>query len=443
MRITVVGLGHLGAVAAGGLATAGHKVTGVDVDYRLIDLLRAGKAPLHEPGLETWLRTAADKGDLRFIHRDEVAEPLGDVALIAAGTPSNVNGSADLLQVRSAIDWIKSRRPRNLVVAMKSTVPPGVGQTILQQDLKGLGVNYVANPEFIREGSALEDWQLPDRIVVGTEPGDERSVEVVREMYSAVNAPYLLTDITSAEMIKYASNGFLATRISFINEIASLCDRVGASVDAVSKGIAMDARTGSQIHAGIGYGGSCLPKDIRVLNRIALENGLDAPLLRSVVAVNDRQRLLPLEMLRRRFGETIAGLNVGVLGLAFKPGTNDVRDAPSLALIKALVNDGAMVRAFDPQANESAKGLLPSTVEFADSPAAASHGAQALVLLTEWADIVKADWKTIAKGMPYPKFVFDGRNALDPAVMVHLGFEYTGVGRGDAGTLNDGTRLAG
>ena len=443
MRITVVGLGHLGAVAAGGLATAGHKVTGVDVDYRLIDLLRAGKAPFHEPGLETWLRTAADKGDLRFLHRDEVAEPLGDVALIAAGTPSNVNGSADMLQVRSAIDWIKSRRPRNLVVAMKSTVPPGVGQTILQQDLKGLGVNYVANPEFIREGSALEDWQLPDRIVVGTEPGDERSVEVVREMYSAVNAPYLLTDITSAEMIKYASNGFLATRISFINEIASLCDRVGASVDAVSKGIAMDARTGSQIHAGIGYGGSCLPKDIRVLNRIALENGLDALLLRSVVAVNDRQRLLPLEMLRRRFGETIAGLNVGVLGLAFKPGTNDVRDAPSLALIKALVNDGAMVRAFDPQANESAKGLLPSTVEFADSPAAASHGAQALVLLTEWADIVKADWKTIAKGMRYPKFVFDGRNALDPAVIVHLGFEYTGVGRGDAGTLNDGTRLAG
>jgi UDPglucose 6-dehydrogenase len=326
---------------------------------------------------------------------------------------------------------------------MKSTVPPGVGQTILQQDLKGLGVNYVANPEFIREGRALEDWQLPDRIVVGTEPGDERSVEAVREMYSTVNAPYLLTDITSAEMIKYASNGFLATRISFINEIASLCDRVGASVDAVSKGIAMDARTGSQIHAGIGYGGSCLPKDIRVLNRIALENELDAPLLRSVVEVNDRQRLLPLEMLRRRFGETIAGLNVGVLGLAFKPGTNDVRDAPSLTLIKALVNDGAMVRAFDPQANESAKGLLPSTVEFADSPAAASHGAQALVLLTEWADIVNADWKTIAKGMRYPKFVFDGRNALDPAVMVHLGFEYTGVGRGDAGTLNDGTRLAG
>ena len=432
MKITVVGLGHLGAVAAAGLAMAGHKVIGVDIDSSRIESLRSGRAPFHEPGLETWVRTGVDKGHLRFFHRDEVAQPLGDVALIAAGTPSSANGSADLGQVQSAMAWIKSFSPQDMVVVMKSTVPPGTGRTILREDLKGTKVSYVTNPEFIREGRALADWQSPDRIVVGTEAGDGRSVEVVKEMYSGVNAPYLVTDITSAEMIKYASNGLQATRISFINEIASLCDLVGASVEAVSEGLALDARNGSQIHAGVGYGGSCLPKDIRALDHIARKNGVDAALLRAVVTVNNRQRLLPLHTLRRRFCGDLAGLDVGVLGLAFKPGTNDVRDAPSLDLIKALVYEGAKVRAFDPQANEPAHGLLPPCVDFVDHPMAAARGAQALVLLTEWADIVEADWKAIAKDMRCPKFVFDGRNALEPAVMARLGFEYTGVGRGQA-----------
>lgn len=409
---------------------AGHQVTGVDIDGRRIQKLRSGEAPLYEPGLETWVRSGVDQGNLRFFHLDEFAGPLGDVVLIATGTPATGDGSADLRQVRVALAWIKGLKPENLVLVMKSTVPPGTGRTVLQQELKGMDVQYVANPEFLREGRALADWKSPDRIVVGAETGAGRSVAVVKEMYSGVRAPYLVTDITSAEMIKYASNAFLATRISFINEIASLCDQVGASVDAVSSGLAMDTRTGSKIHAGVGYGGSCFPKDVRALDYLALASGVNVDLLRSVISINNRQRLLPLHTLRARFPGAVAGLHVGILGLAFKPDTSDVRDAASLDLIRALVDEGVKVRAFDPQANEPARDLLPSTVNFVDGPAEAAQGAQALVLLTEWTEIVEADWKQMAALMCPPKFLFDGRNALEPGAMAELGFEYTGVGRG-------------
>ena len=429
LKITVVGLGHLGTVAAGGLAMAGHQVTGVDINHRHIALLESGKTPFHEPGLETWIRKGTEKGRLRFFHRDEIAGPLGDVALIATGTPPNGNGSPDLRQVQAALRWVKSRRPGNLAVVMKSTVPPGTGQAILREELKGTDIRYVANPEFLREGRALEDWEFPCRIVVGIESGDEQSLDLVAEMYSGTEAPYLVTDITSAEMVKYASNAFLATRISFINEIASLCDQVGASVGSVSTGLAMDARMGSRIHAGIGYGGSCLPKDVNALSHLASAKGVDADLLTAVTAVNQRQRLLPLLTLRGRFPKGLAGLQVGVLGLAYKPGTDDVREAASLDLIRALVEEGVQVRAFDPRANRTARGLLPATVDFVDRPEEAARGSQALALLTEWPEIVDADWGTMARDMEPPRFLFDGRNALDAGLMARLGFDYKGVGR--------------
>ena len=328
-----------------------------------IDALGAGRVPLYEPGLEERVAAAVEKGLLRFLHRDEVAEDVGDAALIATGTPPTHGGAADLRQVSAAVQWVASTRPRDAVIVMKSTVPPGTGLRLLDQELKGSAVRYVSNPEFLREGRALQDWTSPDRIVIGVEPGDGRSVEIVTAMYDGIDAPHMVTDITSAEMIKYASNAFLATRISFINEIALLCGAVGASIDAVSQGLAMDSRTGGRIHAGVGYGGSCFPKDVRALDHLALTSDANVDLLRSVINTNNRQRLLPLHALRRRFQGSLSGLRVGILGLAFKPETDDVRDAPALDLVRALAGEGADIHAFDPQAMEAARSVLPASVE--------------------------------------------------------------------------------
>ena len=443
MKITVFGLGHLGTVAAGGLAAVGHDVTGLDIDEHKVQALRANRMHIYEPELRECVSSGVDSGNLRFCRMDEFTGPLGQVAVIATGTPATPSGEADLAQVRSALAWIKSRRPVDLTVVMKSTVPPGSGSRFVHQDLKGTGACYVSNPEFLREGRALQDWFFPDRIVVGADATSSEGVNAVRSMYSGIEAPWLQTDITSAEMIKYANNALLATRISFINEMASLCDEVGASIDAVSDGLVLDGRTGDRIHAGVGYGGSCFPKDILALQHLAAETGLELDLLQAVTAINLRQRRLPLELIRSKFNGDLAGIQVGVLGLAFKPGTNDVRDAVSLDLVNDLVRHGARVRAFDPQANESARRLLPSAVDFVDSPEETAAGAQALVLLTEWAEIVEADWASMAAATHFPRFLIDGRNALDAALMSRFGFDYAGVGRGNAGqsTIRSGCTL--
>ena len=429
MNITVIGLGYVGTVAAAGLASAGHDVLGIDIDRKRVELLSDGTVPIYEPGLGERVATGLANCRLRFLHRDDATGPVGDAVLVATGTPPTEAGAADLRQVRSALEWVKSRQSDDLVVVMKSTVPPGTGQRIIDRDLTGSGLSYISNPEFLREGRAVDDWDSPDRIVIGAGPGDGRSVRVVKEMHSGIDAPYLVTDVTSAEMIKYASNAFLATRISFINEMALLCDRVGASIDAVSEGLAMDARTGVRIYAGVGYGGSCFPKDVRALDYLALNSGVSVDLLRSVININNRQRLLPLFALRERFNGNLAGLRVGVLGLAFKPDTDDVRDAPSLDLIKALEDEGARVRAYDPQAIETARPHLPPAVELVDDPLEVADRAQALVLVTEWDQVVNADWNGIARCMRPPRFVYDGRNALDAKSMERLGFEYAAVGR--------------
>lgn len=431
MRITVLGLGHLGTAAAAGLAITGHKVTGVDVDRQRIQMLKSQRLFMYEPGLSAWIKWGQQKGNLRFIHQDEMKGAIGDIVLIATGTPPMTNGAPDLRQVWSALGWIKRFDLRGVVVVMKSTVPPGTGRTIMQRVLQGTGASYVSNPEFLREGQALEDWQSPYRIVIGAEPSDMRSVETVKEMHSGIDAPFLVTDVTSAEMIKYASNAFLATRISFMNEIAALCDEVGGSIDAVTRGVFMDARTGSMVKAGVGYGGSCFPKDIRALNHVAEARGLELKLLKSVVWVNDRQRRLPVEALTARFGGDLSGVTVGILGLAFKPNTDDVREAASLTTIDELILRGARVQAFDPRATEPARAVLPPSVLFMDSVEQACLGAHAAVLLTEWDEFPRADWESISRYMLLPKFIFDGRNILDPAEMARMGFKYRGVGRGE------------
>ena len=430
MKITVLGLGHLGTVATAGLAMADHQVTGVDIDWGRVEALRLGKPFLYEPGLGAWLKWGLQKGNLRFLHRDEMDAALGDVVLITTGTPPTESGAPDLSQVWTALTWLKTFDLREVVVVMKSTVPPGTGQTILDQKLRGTGARYASNPEFLREGQALEDWQSPDRFVVGIEAGDRRSVEIIKRMHSGIAAPYLITDVSSAEMIKYASNAFLATRISFINEIASVCDQVGASIDAVSKGLFMDTRAGSVVRAGIGYGGSCFPKDVRALDYLALTSGVELKLLKSVIHVNNHQRLLPLQALRARLGEDMSGLTIGVLGLAFKPNTDDVREAASLELIESLTRRGADVRAFDPQANEAARAVLSLPIVFANSTSEACVGAHAVAVLTEWAEIVESDWQGIAAHMRPPRLLFDGRNVLEPESMMRMGFEYKAVGRG-------------
>ena len=432
MKITVIGLGRLGTVAAGGLVAEGHGVTGLDVDVRRVQALQDGRVPFYEPGLQKCLSAALATGNLRFLQSEDFDGCLGDIALIATGTPTTTSGEADLSQVRAALAWVRDQEPRGLVLLMKSTVPPGSGLDFLRRDLKGLAVDYIANPEFLREGRALQDWKFPERIVLGADSCSEKAVSTVRKMYSGIEAPFLVTDITSAEMIKYANNAFLATRISFMNEMASFCDAVGASVDAVSEGLALDGRTGNRIHAGVGYGGSCLPKDIRALKHMARSAGVEAGLLRAVAMVNYRQRQLPLKKLDARFGGRLEGLRVGVLGLAFKPGTDDVREAASLELIRGLVERGAKVRAFDPQASASARKCLPLNVDLVHAAEDTATSAQALLLLTEWEEIVQADWPAMASQMRPPRFVFDGRNALDTTLMARHGFEYVGVGRGDA-----------
>ena len=433
MDITVIGLGYVGTVAAASLAAAGHRVLGVDIDLDRTTLMQSGNIPFYEPGLGEIIHSAVATGCLRFAHRDEVEGPLGDVALIATGTPQTEGGAADLNQVRSAVSWIKPRRGDNTVVVMKSTVPPGTGQRIIEHELRGEELPYVSNPEFLREGQAVEDWRSPDRIVVGANPENTQAIATVKAMHKGIDAPYIITDITSAEMIKYASNAFLATRISFINEIASLCDRVGASIDAVSDGMAMDPRTGGRIFAGVGYGGSCFPKDVRALDHLGLTSGANVELLRSVININNRQRLLPLYALRERFDANMAGLRVAVLGLAFKPNTDDIRDAPSLDLIRALVDEGSIVSAYDPEAMAAAQPHLPPVVSLTENALEAANQAQAIVLITEWQQFVHADWRDIARSMRPPRFVFDGRNALDAGEMQRLGFEYIGVGRNGPG----------
>ena len=422
----------MGIVSATGFARSGHEVLATDVDHFRVQALGAGECGRFEPGLMDRLKDTLKAGSIKFMHCDEVDGNLGGVALIAVGTPAGDGYAPDLSQVRAAIRWVKERSDGNLVMAMKSTVPPGTGRAILQDELLGTSIGYAANPEFLRAGQALADWDCPDRIIIGTEPGDTLSLEVVRRLYNNIKAPVLATDSTTAEMIKYASNAFLATRISFVNEIAAICDSVGASIDDVSEGLALDSRSGARIFAGVGYGGPCLPKDVGALEQLARTTDVDSDLLRAVIDVNERQWQLPLHALRERFEGNLHGLKVAILGLTFKPGTGDLTEAPAVKLARSLFEEGAQLTAYDPSVGDDKNAPLPGVVRVATDVLTATTGSQAAVVMTEWKEIIEADWALVSRNMASPKFIFDGRNALDQVIIRAAGFEYVGVGRASA-----------
>ncbi len=422
-RIAVFGAGYVGLVTGACFAELGHEVVVRDIDTAKIEALRAGKVPIHEPGLDEMLARAGNR--IRFTTEVDDALEGADVVYVAVGTPPTVSGDADLSAVWTVVDELPEVE-RRIVLAMKSTVPVGTGQAVRHRlEERGLAnVGYVSNPEFTAEGTAVQDFMRPDRIAIGAfEPADG---DLVEQLHARIDAPVIRCDVASAEMIKLAANAALVTRISFINEIANVCEATGADVVTVAEGIGLDRRIGpSFLRAGIGFGGSCFPKDSLALKQLASNSGYHFQLLSAVIEVNELQKRRVIGKLERHLG-SLRGKKVALLGLAFKPGTDDMREAPSLVLAARLQAEGAEVSGWDPVAD--ARVHLDGVV-IAASALDALDGADAAVIVTEWPELRELDWAGAAKRMRNPLLV-DGRNLLDPAGLRALGFAYEGIGRG-------------
>ncbi len=432
MKIAVIGTGYVGLVTGTCFAESGHVVTCVDVDQRKVDLLRGGGVPIYEPGLEELVKRNAREQRLFFTTLAAEAVAGADVAFIAVGTPPGETGEADLTYVLNAAADIGKALTGYCVVVNKSTVPVGSAERVREVLARTTThpFDVVSNPEFLKEGAAIDDFMRPDRVVVGVE--SDRARAVMADLYAPfvrAEQPILFMDPRSAELTKYAANAMLATRISFMNEIASLCDRMGADVDAVRRGMGSDKRIGHPfLYPGVGFGGSCFPKDVRALMTMARFIGLDFDLLRAVERVNERQKRSLVEKALRHFGGSVAGKTIGVWGLAFKPKTDDMREAPALTILEALVGQGAKVRAHDPVAREVAAQMLRGTVELVEEPYQAAAGADALFLVTEWNEFRQPDWARLKATMK-GHVLFDGRNVWDPAKARAAGFTYFGIGR--------------
>lgn len=430
MDIVVIGAGYVGLVAAACLAYSGHRVVAVEKNLDKLNRLQHGDLTIYEEGLEDIFQKAISCGRLTFTHDRAEALTNATMVLVAVGTPSLPDGKVDLSQVNQVVQAIARFAERPLTVIMKSTVPPGTGKLINDRlfSKSGIPIRYVSNPEFLREGKAVWDWQHPDRVVIGSD--DTEAIRQVMELYSNIDAPKVCMDITSAEMVKYASNAFLATKISFINEIANLCERVGADIDSVASTVGMDKRIGPHfLKAGLGYGGSCFPKDTRGLDYISVFNGYNFSLLKAVIEVNAKQRILAVRKLLQSL-DTLIDKRIAVLGLAFKPYTDDIREAPALDIIEQLISEGAQVTACDPMAIENARQKLgQDTIEFYLDPYQACERCSAVILATEWPDFIALDWGRIKQVMKTPYVLFDGRNALNKETMMDCGFLYLGIGR--------------
>jgi len=432
MNICIIGTGYVGLVTGACLAEFGMNLICVDIDQQKIDLLQQGKISIHEPGLEDLVLKNMREERLSFSTsvRDGVASSL--VIFIAVGTPSKDDGSADLRAVEEVAKEIARYMNGYKVVVVKSTVPVGtchrLKQLIRDHQVNLTPFDIVSNPEFQREGSAVEDFMRPDRVTIGAE--SEQAIAIMKDIYSAlylIETPFVITSLETAEMIKYAANSFLATKVTFINEIANLCEMVGADVHHVARAMGLDGRIGKKfLHPGPGFGGSCFPKDTRALSKIAREKGYVFKILDSVIEVNEEQKQRMVMKIKEKVGD-LRGKTIGILGLSFKPNTDDIRESSSIAIIQGLLAMGAKVKAFDPAVMEEAKAVLPQ-LEYGMDAYDVAKGADALVLVTEWNQFRRLDLQRIKNLLKNPIFI-DLRNVYDPDQMKRLGFNYCGVGR--------------
>lgn len=433
MKIAVVGSGYVGLVAAACLAEMGNTVICVDNDQKKIDGLEKGKLPIYEPGLDVLVERNVREHRLSFSTDTASAVRKSRIVFIAVGTPPDEDGSADLQHVLAvSADIGKSMNDWKIVIN-KSTVPVGTSVRVRNEIRKytDFRVDVVSNPEFLKEGAAIDDFMKPDRVVIGTE--SEEVAEIMRELYSPfvrTNNPIYIMSNRSAELTKYVANSLLATKISFMNEIANLCDVVGADIKDIRRGIGSDIRIGPHfIFPGVGYGGSCFPKDVRALRHTSDEYGYHLNILESVTEVNRRQKMVMGRKIATEFGEDLTGKTFGIWGLSFKPNTDDMRDAPSVVIINELLERGAVVKVYDPEATEYAKIILGDTVEFCSSSYNALDGSDALVLVTEWTEFREPDFIRIKQLLKSP-VIFDGRNIWNPKKLIAAGFTYYGIGRG-------------
>ena len=440
MNITVIGSGYVGLVSGTCFAEMGNRVTCVDIDPVKIANLNKGIIPIFEPGLETMVLKNVQNKNLFFTTALSEALQNSEIAFIAVGTPMGDDGSADLQYVLAVAKSIGQSMQKRLIVVDKSTVPVGTAhivQATIQKELDArnsdLEFEMVSNPEFLKEGAAINDFMKPDRVVIGAD--SDTAFELMKQLYSPffrTHDRFITMDIRSAEMTKYAANAMLATKISFMNEIANICEQVGADVNQVRIGIGSDKRIGYHfIYPGAGYGGSCIPKDVKALTKIAKEHGYEAQLITAVEEVNDAQKLVIAHKIINRFGEDLTGFTFGIWGLAFKPGTDDMREAPAIYVIKELVKRGAMIKAYDPKAiNEAKEHYLKGVenIQYVASKYEVLKGANALVLLTEWKEFRSPDFEEIKSQLKNP-VIFDGRNQYNAFDLERKGFEYVQIGK--------------
>ena len=439
MKITIIGSGYVGLVSGACFADLGNDVVCLDTDEKKIALLRGGGIPIYEPGLQQLVTHNVAAGRLRFTTDVEEGVAHGAVQFIAVGTPSDQDGSADMRYVIAAARSIGRSMGEYRVVVNKSTVPVGTSERVraaIAEELRSRGIDLpfsvVSNPEFLKEGAAVGDFMRPDRIVVGS--SDERSTQIMRQIYAPILRNHdriLVMDPRSAELTKYAANAMLATRISFMNELANLSEKLGANIESVRRGIGSDQRIGYDfLYAGVGYGGSCFPKDIQALQHTAGEYGMQLTIVDSVEKANRTQKQRLLEKVRGRFGEQLDGRRFAIWGLSFKPNTDDMREAPSRVVINGLLARGASITAYDPVAMEEAMKIFANEpgVRFATSTVGALDGADALIIVTEWKEFRSPDFEDMKKRLKAP-VVFDGRNLYDPVVMREAGIEYFSMGR--------------
>lgn len=431
-QICVIGVGYVGLVTAACFADLGNRVVALDVDEKRVENLKKGIMPIYEPGLEELVKRNTRGGRLSFTTSYAEALQGAEFAFIAVGTPSDVDGNADLKYVAAAARSIAENMTAPLVIINKSTVPIGTGDWVadIVKDAQPKPVEFavVSCPEFLREGSAIGDFMSPHRNVIGSL--DRDAANKVAQLHLPLRSPIVITDLRTAEMIKYASNAFLATKISFINELADLCELVGADVKEVAAGMGYDARIGRHfLDAGLGWGGSCFPKDVQALAYMAKERGLNPRILNDVMDVNYDRRKAAAKQVEKMLGGSLKGKMIGLLGLAFKPNTDDMRDAPAIDISNALIEAGAKVRAYDPVARQTAAPLVPN-VEICDDVYKMADGCDALVVVTEWNEFKQLDLEKVKKLLKSP-VIYDGRNIYDPEVMHESGFTYQSIGRGN------------